>query len=123
MEPDLGDTEEDKIDHISTVTHSVDQVPRSPTNNHTKDELVSQRTRIEHAQVEIRDHPHSNHNQRRESKIVCKQAKSGPTILDIVECQVIAYHRDKIAAIRRAQVLHNQRLCPLVKSNHDNDGE
>src|SRR6266571_2132272 len=99
IKANLGNTEEDEIDHVSTMLCSVNEVSRCAPNDQTKDELVCQWSRIEHTQVEVGDQANGTYDEYGEYYSVCEQAERCPTIPNIVKRQVLTNYRNDAPAI------------------------
>ena len=106
-----------------TVAHPIYEIPQRSTDDHAEDQLIEQRPRVEHTQIEVRDHSNGNYNQPHERNVIGKEAKGGPAITDIVEYEIIANQGYGWANFGRAQVFYDQGFCPLVKCDHENDDE
>src|SRR5215469_10540125 len=106
------------------MSKSIEQIAASSANNQAKNQLVEQRTGIEHAQIEIDNHDHCKSNQSNQERAIClEHIKGRATIAGIVKGQVGADQRHLWSEIRWTEMLHHQRLGPLIEADHDNGRE
>src|SRR5579875_378933 len=84
-EADLGNLEEDKIDDVTAMTNSVNQVSRRAADNHAEDKLQRQWPRVEDTQVEISDHSNSDSDEYRQHRRIGEHAEGCPVILNIIQ--------------------------------------
>lgn len=120
---DLRDAERDEVHDIAPIMRPIEQIADRTADNHAEDEFIDQRARIEDARVEIDDHANSRRNEHSQKDVIGKQAKGRPSILDVIDHQILPGQRDNRLAPWRTEVLYNQRFCPLIQRDDYNNGE